>query len=114
MNGVDPKSANYAINKIDDGNVFETFAKDFLSKLLGYNFIPIGGMHDKGIDGLERTFYESDKKKTIYQLSIQKTYKSKITASLDKLKLNKTRYKPSMTSRRFGEGALPRHANMRL
>jgi len=92
MNGVNPKSANYAINKIDDGNVFETFAKDFLSKVLGYNFIPIGGMHDKGIDGLEHTFYKSDNKKTIYQLSIQESYKTKITASLDKLKLNNIRY----------------------
>ena len=70
MNGIDPKSARYAINKIDDGKVFETFAKDFLSKVLGYNFVPLGGMHDKGIDGLEHTFYKGDNKKTIYQLSI--------------------------------------------
>jgi hypothetical protein len=38
--------------------------------VLGYNFVPIGGMHDKGIDGLEHTFYKGDNKKTIYQLSI--------------------------------------------
>lgn len=92
MNGVNPKASAYAINKIDDGSVFETFAKDFLSKVLGYNFVPIGGMHDKGIDGLEHTFYKSDNRKTIYQLSIQKTYQTKITSSLDKLKLNKIRY----------------------
>jgi len=31
---------------------------------------PGRGMHDKGIDGLEHTFYKGNNKKTIYQLSI--------------------------------------------
>jgi hypothetical protein len=92
MNGIDPKSARYAIGNIDDGNIFENFAKDFLSKLLGYEFVPVGGLHDKGIDGFEHTFNRSDTNKVIYQLSIQKTYQHKIADSLDKLKRNKIRY----------------------
>ena len=92
MNGIDPKSARYAIGNIDDGYIFENFAKDFLSKFLGYQFVPVGGLHDKGIDGFEHTFHKSDSNKVIYQLSIQKTYQQKISDSLDKLKRNKTRY----------------------
>jgi hypothetical protein len=92
MNGIDPKSARYAIGNIDDGNIFENFAKDFLSKLLGYEFVPVGGLHDKGIDGFEHTFTRTDNQKTIYQFSIQKTYQRKITDSLDKLKRNSIRY----------------------
>ena len=92
MDGIDPKSARYAISNIDDGNIFENFAKDFLSKFLGYQFVPVGGLHDKGIDGFQHTFNRSGSTKVIYQFSIQKSYRRKIADSLDKLKSNKIRY----------------------
>ena len=92
MNGIDPKSARYAIGNIDDGFIFENFAKDFLSKFLGYQFVPVGGLHDKGIDGFEHTFNRSDSTKIIYQFSIQKSYRRKIADSLGKLNHNKIRY----------------------
>jgi len=92
MDGIDHKSARYAISSIDDGTIFENFAKDFLSKILGYQFVPVGGSHDKGIDGLEHTFCRSTNKKWVYQLSIQKTYRQKIADSLAKLKRNNIPY----------------------
>jgi hypothetical protein len=92
MNGIDPKSARYAIGAIDDGTIFENFVKDFLSKLTGYQFVPVGGLRDRGIDGFEHTFTRTDAQKTIYQFSIQKTYERKIADSLNKLKRNAIRY----------------------
>ena len=89
MKGIDPASARYAISQITDGDIFESFALDFLSKYLGYQFVPVGGIKDKGIDGLEHTFYRTGARKTIYQLSIQKDYRRKIIDSLEKLKQNK-------------------------
>ncbi|OGO22066.1 MAG: hypothetical protein A2Z28_06725 [Chloroflexi bacterium RBG_16_51_9] len=92
MDGVDPKAACYAISQITDGGIFESFALDFLSKYLGYQFVPVAGIKDKGIDGFEHTVSKSDNPKTIYQLSIQKTYKDKIVDSVEKLRRNKIRF----------------------
>lgn len=92
MKGVDPKSAAFAISQVTEGTIFETFGLDFLSKYLDYQFIPVGGIHDKGIDGFEHTFSKNDNPKTIYQLSIQKDYRNKIIDSIDKLRRNKIQY----------------------
>lgn len=92
MSGVDPTSVRYAISLITDGRIFESFGKDFLSKCFGYEFVPVGGIQDKGIDGFEHAFCRSDTTKTIYQLSTQKKYRAKMIDSLEKLKRNKIRY----------------------
>ncbi len=53
MSGIDPEAMRYALKKIKDGFIFESFAQEFLSQKLGYEFIPAGGIKDRGIDGLE-------------------------------------------------------------
>jgi hypothetical protein len=92
MGGVDPQAVRFALSQIRDGNIFEQFGLDFLSKVLGYQFIPAGGLRDRGIDGLEHTFHRNGFERTIYQLSIEKDYKGKISDSLDKLKKNNIQY----------------------
>jgi hypothetical protein len=40
---IDQKEFDYAIEKIDDGFIFEAFGYEFLAAVLGYDFIPTGG-----------------------------------------------------------------------
>ena len=88
---VDPTGFEFALGKIADGFLFENFALDFLSKFLGYSFIPAGGLQDRGIDGFEQTSVRKDDERFIYQTSIQAYYLAKINDSLEKLKKNKIR-----------------------
>ena len=92
MNGVNAKAFRFALSKIDDGNLFEKFAQDFLAQVLGYEFIPAGGLRDRGIDGLEHTFHRNGQSRRIYQVSIEKDYSSKIRKSLSTLEKNKIEY----------------------
>lgn len=69
MDGVDPRAFEFAISQINDGFVFESFAQSFISGVMGYEFVPIGGIHDRGIDGLEHTFQREGYSRQIYQLS---------------------------------------------
>lgn len=52
MQSVDPQAFEYSMSLIDDGFVFERFAQDLLCQIIGVGFVPIGGVHDRGIDGL--------------------------------------------------------------
>lgn len=92
VQGIDPEAFRFALSQITDGTIFERFALDFLSKVLGYNFIPIGGVRDRGIDGMEHTFHRHGYERAIYQLTIEKDYKTKIRDSLEKLVKNDIRY----------------------
>lgn len=79
----------FAINQIDDGFVFEGFALSFLSATLGHDFIPVGGIKDRGIDGLEYIFNKKGLSKNIYQLSTEHNSEKKIESSIQKLIDNK-------------------------
>jgi hypothetical protein len=92
MDGVDPKAFEFALSKIDDGFIFENFTKDFLSKVLGYQFLPVGRLKDRGIDGLEHIYSRNGFKRSIYQSSIEKGCESKLEATLEKLTLNKVTF----------------------
>jgi hypothetical protein len=92
VKGVDPEAFEFALSKINDGLVFERFALDFLSKVLGYSFVPAGGVRDRGIDGLEDTFNRKGVGRTIYQLSIERSHRAKVRGTLEKLKANKIRH----------------------
>lgn len=92
MNGVDPKAFEFALSKIADGFIFEKFAHDFLSKVLGYEFIPSGGLKDRGIDGLEHLYYRKGYERYIYQISIEKNCEGKLEGTLKKLKDNNIRF----------------------
>ena len=86
---IDKEAFEYAISKIDDGNIFETFGKDFLSAFLGYEFIPVGGIKDKGVDAFQHVFQRQGNEKIIFQLSTELEYENKILNTVIKLINNK-------------------------
>lgn len=75
----------YALNQINDGFVFENFALRFLPLILGYEFMPVGGVKDKGIDGLNYIYSRTGFEKNIFQLSTETNSEGKIENSLQKL-----------------------------
>ena len=79
------------IKTIDDGKIFEKFASNFLSAVLGYEFIPVGGLKDKGIDGFEFLFYRKNYKH-LYQYSIESNSYNKIIKTFEALDKNKIEY----------------------
>jgi hypothetical protein len=89
---IDVTAFEYAISKIEDGFIFESFAQQFLSAVLGYGLIPVGGSKDKGIDAYQH-IYQSDKlNKTIFQMSTESTWDDKIIDTFNKLKSNKVSF----------------------
>lgn len=82
----------YAISKIDDGFIFEFFAQSFLSGLIGYDFIPVGGTKDKGIDGIQHLFGVGSDAKTIVQISTESNTQNKIDNTIKKLNENKVSF----------------------
>ncbi|MCK4646874.1 MAG: hypothetical protein KAU46_11530 [Candidatus Aminicenantes bacterium] len=89
---IDPEVFEYALSLLDDGKIFENFVNSFLSEILGHTFTPVGGLHDRGIDGLEYLFNQKERKQYIFQSSIQKDCKNKLHLSLKKLNDNKIRF----------------------
>jgi hypothetical protein len=92
VEGIDPKAFEFALTRIEDGFVFEKFAHDFLSKLLSYSFVPVGGLKDRGIDGFEHTFHRHGFERSIYQISIEQDPVGKLRDSLQKLRDNKIEF----------------------
>lgn len=89
---VDINAFEYAIAKIDDGNIFEIFAKGFLSAALNYTFIPVGGSKDKGVDGFQHIFHKEGNEKIIFQLSTELGHEEKIYSTITKLAGNHINY----------------------
>lgn len=79
----------FAMNQIDDGFVFENCGLSFLGATLGYDFIPVGGVKDKGIDGLDYVYNQKGYEKVIYQLSTELNSANKLETSIQKLVDNK-------------------------
>ena len=82
------------VSQIEEGTIFEPFAQEFLSALLGHEFQPAGHIHDKGIDGyfIQTAAYPT----TIYQIakSSKKTnHWNKVSSTIDKLAKNNIDYK---------------------
>ena len=83
---VHPELIEIALDKVE-GFAFERFACDFLSSVEGRNFVPLGGVHDGGADGVEsRELYESDKAQTFYQFTRQANHRDKIRKTVARLK----------------------------
>lgn len=89
MHEIDIKSFEFALSKIDDGFLFETFSNSFLNAVLGHSFIPVGTTKDKGIDGFQHIFCRNDRTKSIYQISTELDCEGKIQNTINKLKENK-------------------------
>ena len=77
------------MENITNGDLFEKFSKAMLSAILGENFMPHGGLKDRGIDGLEFILINKNPTTIIYQCSIQKQIKDKIYKTINTLKNNK-------------------------
>ncbi|MBI5675050.1 MAG: hypothetical protein HZC48_04340 [Nitrospirae bacterium] len=92
MTGIDVKAFEYVMGKIDDGNLFERFASEYLSQILSYNFNPVGGLKDRGIDGLEHRFTRNGFNRYIYQTSIEKNCFNKLEQTIEKLLNNKIEF----------------------
>jgi len=78
----------YALSNFGEGTVFENFAHSFLSKVIGDEFIPVGGTKDKGIDGSLRLYSRNTKPTFIYQISTELDVKGKIQDTINKLLSN--------------------------
>jgi hypothetical protein len=85
---VSPQAFDYILSKIKDGFLFEQFAQDLLCQILGVDFIPLGGVHDRAIDGLEHCAHPKVDEKTIYQISIEQNPRQKLLKTLQALKEN--------------------------
>jgi len=88
MNGINPDAFEYVLSKITDGFLFERFAQDLLCQILGTEFIPLGGVKDRGIDGLDHCSELKNDSKTVYQMSIEQNPKAKLEKTLKALRDN--------------------------
>ena len=81
------KLVNAALD-LTDGAEFEVFAQSFLAAVVGARFVPMGGWHDGGADGLFReTIYEhTDRADVFMQASIDQRPNSKIKDTIDRLR----------------------------
>jgi len=80
-----PEGFRFALNQINDGFVFENFGLSFLPIIFGYDFMPVGGVKDKGIDGLNYVYSKKHHEKNIFQLSTEHNTEGKIENSVQKL-----------------------------
>ncbi|MBW3670181.1 MAG: hypothetical protein KY432_00760, partial [Acidobacteria bacterium] len=85
MTSFDSEAFEFALSQIKDGDIFERFAQDFLCQYKGQNFHPVGGIHDRGIDGLERCYEPEGVRQTIYQMSIEADTRAKVRKTLTAL-----------------------------
>src|SRR3989338_586821 len=85
---IDLQAFDFIIGKVTDGFLFERFAQDLLCQIIGVDFIPLGGVKDRGIDGLDHTCQQNNDPKTVYQISIEADPRAKILRTIKKLKEN--------------------------
>lgn len=67
-----------------EGFEFERFAKQFFAVLVGADFVPLGGVHDDGADGMNASVY-SDRRGQYWQFSVGAAVKPKIRATIKRL-----------------------------
>lgn len=89
---IDAEAFEFAIAQIDSGVVFEEFCQQFASQVIGYEFEPSGGVHDRGIDALRNVFSRKGFPRWVYQASIEKDSRSKIMRTGDVLDANHVAY----------------------
>jgi len=90
---IDKKAFKDALSQIDNGFIFEEFAQSFLGAYLGYTFIPVGTIKDKGIDAYQSLYFPKNRRRLIYQISTEKNVENKIDDTFQKLEGKKNGYK---------------------
>jgi hypothetical protein len=79
----------YIVSKIDDGFLFEKLGQDLCCLIVGIDFVPVGGVKDRGIDGLEHVQEQLGDGKTVYQFSIEADPRQKVLKTCKALTANK-------------------------
>jgi hypothetical protein len=69
MDAYESRSVEVALQQIEDGTLWERFGSQFMGALIGSEFVPVGGILDKGIDGLEHIVCRRGSETKIYQMS---------------------------------------------
>jgi len=75
----------YALSNFGKGKIFEEFAHSFISRVIGDEFVPVGGTNDRGIDGSLRLYNRATKPTFIYQISTELDVNGKVNDSVNKL-----------------------------
>lgn len=82
-----------ALERIN-GRDFEDFAQAFFAGTEGNKFVPLGGIHDGGVDAVIQEISSQNTNANLYfQFSIQENYRSKIRETV--ARINVTERKPS-------------------
>lgn len=76
------------VGEIKDGDLFERFAQDLLCHVEGRKFHPLGGIHDSGMDGLDRCYQAEGVQRTVFQMSIEGDSAGKVRRTLTALRKN--------------------------
>lgn len=85
---IDNKGYEFALTQIKDGYIFEKYVHCFLGNILGYDFLPIGGSKDGGVDGLQNVYSIKGKETQIFQISTETDILGKIEDTILKLQRN--------------------------
>lgn len=86
MDTIDLRAFDYIFSRITDGFLFERFAQSLLSLVVGVEFVPLGGVKDRALDGLDHSWSQRDELTTVYQISIQADSRTKILNTITALK----------------------------
>ncbi len=83
---VHPDAIKIALDRTG-GWQFEAFAQEFFAKLLGTQFVPLGGVKDGGADGfIGDGLHKEPGAETYFQASIEVDYRSKIRRTVARLR----------------------------
>lgn len=87
---INPKKAEFALEKCNNGNDFEKWSQIVMASVLGVSFKPLGGNKDGGADGfLSDPISEiSDKPERFFQASIEVNLEKKIASTVKTLRDN--------------------------
>lgn len=85
---IDERAFKFAIGEIKDGFVFEKYVHCIMGAKLNYEFIPIGGSKDGGVDGLNYVYNLKGKESQIFQISTESDIEGKIEDTIKKLLKN--------------------------
>jgi len=86
MTRVLPEAVLAALSNVE-GPAFERFFKEFGAAIFGFEFTPLGGVHDGGADGFSQDeLYTTSRKGSFYQASVQETYRAKIRQTARRLR----------------------------
>lgn len=92
---IHPDLIAIALDKVN-GDDFESFSKEFMSAVIGAEFVPLGGMHDGGANGYMddiSNVYATERSGIFYQFSVRKDYEQKIKQTVLRLKEAKKKVK---------------------